>query len=849
MTRRQNGFARPITSIIAIGIATSNIASAHAQGVADNTLSDVKVSQVGACSTVTINFNVRVQVLSSFPAESGQEVHVRIRPLDAGSMGLQRESLRPPSSVPAIRSIEYEGENPSGPVLSLFFTHDMKFNVKAGADPQSIILELSEIGGSACESVARTDLPSPAFGVEIPEGLYVVNLTSSPDQLVSLTPGQQSALSGKVLYETLLDRDARQWHRLRAGFFASRSEAEEAKAKLSALFPDSFVVKVSANERAQGVINRLDSGSSLPDTGAERPAATSEQAAEAAQLVSDAEIAIADGNNDRAIQLLTNALQLPESEQTPRALELLGLTRERKGQAAHAQAEYEEYLRRYPTGEAADRVQQRLVALTGVSGSAGPLRAASGDLATGGAWNWGVRGSFSQFYFRDQSTTKFVDASRPDLDPDVDNSVNLNQLLTTADVTISGGNDQTEIQARAAGAYTFNFRSGGRDIESLTALYLDYSDDPSNVRIRLGRQTRNSAGVLGRFDGVLLSWQAKPKIRLNLVEGFPVLTSRQTHVLKERPFYGASVDFGEKRGKLQGTLYWFDQRSKGGFIDRQSVGAEARVLLKRFNAFTLIDYDVKYKELNLGLVTLNYNFPDTSNLSVTADYRKSPLLTTNNALIGQIFSATLLPVQDLQGLRQFFTEEEVYQLARDRTLTTKSVTASYSRPLTKKLQTNFDFTVTHTGGTPGTPASTGTLEVFPLPASGTEYYYGAQLVGTGLLWENDIFILSGRYADTQRNRTYTADFNARVPISSKFRLSPRVRYGYRDGKITPQTPIPGTFRQFQPTLRMNYYPSRRSELEFEVGGNFTRQKDNFGGTPTTLRESGILINAGCRIDF
>ena len=36
--------------------------------------------------------------------------------------------------------------------------------------------------------------------------------------------------------------------------------------------------------------------------------------------------------------------------------------------------------------------------------------------------------------------------------------------------------------------------------------------------------------------------------------------------------------------------------------------------------------------------------------------------------------------------KTFFTDDQIYQLAKDRTLTAKSMTLSYSRPLTKKLQ-------------------------------------------------------------------------------------------------------------------------------------------------------------------
>lgn len=821
---------------------------AAAQSVAERTLSDIVVDNVGRCSTITVNFNIRVQFLSHFPSESGRELHVRVQPLDAGGTGSLRESLRPPESLRALRSIEYEGADPSGPILTLLFTRDMRFEVEPGRDPQSLVIRIAEPGSgplcAAVDSAQSASAPATAAAdLAIPEGLYVVNLASRPEALPALTPEQIAGLQGRVLYETLFERDSQQWHRLRAGFYRSRGEAETARTALLTQFPDAFVVKVSAEERVQGVATMLDIAGPVTVKPAEM--ANQEQIEETARLIAQAETAIADRDNDRAIALLTNAAALPDNPNTPRALELLGLTRERKGQQAHAQADYEEYLRRYPNGEAADRVRQRLAALTGGATPGAVLREASGSgSSAGGEWSWDTRGSFSQFYFRDQSKTIFVDASRPEIDPQIDTNTNLNQLLTAADVTISGGNDQRQLQLRAAGAYTANFRTGSDDIKSVTALYLDYTDNVFDTTVRLGRQTRNSSGVLGRFDGALISWAAKPSLQFNLVGGFPVLRSRQTRVLTERPFYGASVDIGGRRSPVRGTVYWFDQRSSGGFVDRRSVGLETRVLLPRFNAFTIFDYDVQFSQVNLALVTLNYALPDSSNLSITADYRQSPLLTTNNALIGQVYSDTLQPVPDVAGLRPFFTDAQIYQLAADRTYTAKSVTVSYSRPIVDHLQANLDFTMTDTGGTPGTPASAGTQEVLGLPATGTEFYYGAQLTGTGLFWENDIYILSGRYANTQRSTSYTVDFNSRIPLTSNFRLSPRVRYGLRNSTV-----MDSTYSQLQPTLRLNYYPMRSLELEIEAGANFASQRDTVAGQATTTDETGFVISAGYRFDF
>lgn len=721
---------------------------AFGQTVGDRALSDVKAESAGVCTTLTFNLNFRVQVLGSFPA-TGRELHVRLQPIDPGVGVAVRDSLRTPTSLPALRSIEYEGDNAAGPTLSLFFTSDFKFEVSAGDQPQQVVVRVSE-------------------------------------------PGVDIA------------------------------------------------------------------------------ACTSGDAGQAGQLIADAEQAIADGNLDRAVALLTNATALAENANTARAIELLGLTRERKGQDAQARAQYEEYLRRYPQGEGADRVRQRLEALdakVSVPGTPQQLREATGPAKSASAWKWGARGSFSQFYFRDQGRTSTLTTSST-LGTEVDNSVNVNQLLTTGDITITGGNDKRQLQLRAAGSYTKNFgtsrsiatvnngaetkvyssRPGG-GISALTALYFDYSDKDLDGSMRIGRQTRNSAGVLGRFDGALLGWQASPKMRLNVVGGFPVLSSRQTWVMKDRPFYGVSLDLGNKRSPIQTTVYWFDERAKGGFVDRRSVGLEARLLQKKFNAYGLIDYDVKFNEVNLAILTVNYTLPAGANLTLTGDYRKSPLLTTTNALIGQFDTINGVPFENLAGLRPFFTDAQIYQMARDRTITSKSLTATYTQPLSKKLQLAADFSTTNTGGAPGTPATAGTPEVGALPAMGREYFYGLQFIGSDLLMSNDIYIVSGRYADTATAKIYTADFNARVPINSKFRLSPRVRYGYRDGKITSTNANPGTFSQFQPTIRLNYYPVKHSEVEIEFGGNFSRQTVWNGTAYDKVKETGWVLSAGYRLDF
>ncbi len=161
-----------LAAFAAIGGALAMPMPAFGQAVSDRTLNDVKVDRAGGCTALTVNFNIRVQMLSYFPTSGGRELHIRVRPLDTANINALRESLRTPTSVPSVRSIEYEADNPSGPTLSLFFTRDMRFEVAAGAQPQAIVIKLAEPGtGAVCAAPMSEapQLPPPLAPEALPE--------------------------------------------------------------------------------------------------------------------------------------------------------------------------------------------------------------------------------------------------------------------------------------------------------------------------------------------------------------------------------------------------------------------------------------------------------------------------------------------------------------------------------------------------------------------------------------------------------------------------------------------------------------------------------------------------------
>ena len=69
----------------------------------------------------------------------------------------------------------------------------------------------------------------------------------------------------------------------------------------------------------------------------------------AAAAMDEARAASRKGNHAAAIPMLAKVLKYPENEHSADAQELLAVARHKAGQLAEARAEYEDYLRRYPT--------------------------------------------------------------------------------------------------------------------------------------------------------------------------------------------------------------------------------------------------------------------------------------------------------------------------------------------------------------------------------------------------------------------------------------------------------------------------------------------------------------------
>jgi hypothetical protein len=628
--------------------------------------------------------------------------------------------------------------------------------------------------------------------VSIP-GEYVINLLSSTKKLDMGKYVKNETIRSNHLYQTTFIKDGITWYRLRLGFFTTRSAANDVLKKLGSGYREAWITKATKIEKGAVVKQMVGTDSTMSsDTAPDRstykkpsrkelPARTARRA-DMTKTMELARKAVIEKKYTLAVRLYTKVLQSADTRYHQDAQEFLGLARERNNQLAHAKAEYQIYLKKYPEGEGAKRVQQRLNALLTVRMKAKPRLRAAKKRAEESRTD--VSGSFSQYYRYDASET------------DSATTTDQSYLITDLSLTTRTRKGDYDIRTQFNGNYQWEFISRNEDTFRVSNLYIDARDRGRNLSAKVGRQTRSTGGVLGRFDGGVFSYGIRPKVKLNLVAGYPVSSTENT-TQTNKYFYGTSIDIGTFAEHWNVTGYAINQ-IVDDITDRTAIGSEIRYFDKDQSYFTLVDYDTSYKTLNTALFLANYRFPNNATLNLNADYRKSPFLTTTSALQGQ----GVFTIEELLATK---TEDEIRALAEDRSATSTMVTVSGSYPLSSKYTVSADVTASHLSST---PASGG---VAATPSTGKEFFYSAQLLVRELFKKGDISIVGLRYSDSSTANSTTFTVNSRYPVNAKIRANPRfiyIRQNRNTGTVT------STIR---PSLRMDYRWDRKLNIELDAG--------------------------------
>lgn len=808
--------------------------AAHAQ---DRFIEDVRVSRAGATAEVVIELACPMRFVSDVATQQGVLIEVRVAPFEACrqlglSSGINSEITRPVGgNLAELVQIEYESLGLGDSLLMLRFSKPVRYRVTQQGNLRSLLLTIEPE-----ESPVRVEppttragpLPAPApearQGVPAPDrdpltvrvrrpevlGDYMINLDSTLQRLDPELANSVETPAGRTLYVSETTVDGRTWHRLRLGFFESEAAARETLATLQEVFPRAWVGRAELDEIQAASSSELgSSGPGLPTVSADAlaaeaaatPAATSEAVAtlagdDIASLLEDARSAMLDSRFDDAIRIYTRLLQEPGEHQA-QAREFLGLARERNGQLAHARAEYQAYLEEYPDSEGVQRVQQRL---TGLVMAAETPRERLRETAPAGRSKWDFATGISQYYRHDVNQ----------FDEDQAEIVTMSALLSDIDFSVGRSGTRLDMLGRVSLTHIHDLLedgvSGGDDQSRVSYAYFDVASARRDWSVRAGRQSLHHWGVLGRFDGAHLTYGWAPDRRVHVTAGYPVESTRSS-LDSSREFYGVAVDFDDLVGDWDLSTF-INTQSIDGIDARRAVGTELSYVDERRSFTTLVDYDVDFGELNTMLMLGTLRLKQRVTLSALIDSRTSPILTTRNALIGQ-------PVESIDELALVWSEDEIRQLAVDRTSRVQTVTLGLALPLAERYQLNADITQTEIDAT---VASGGVPAV---PGTGPQLFVTTSIVGTGLFGSGDVTILTLRHGEADNFTQDLLTWDARFAIGRHLRINPRLRLGIWEDVLE------GRRREtVSPSLRFLLNARNRYRLEFEVGSDRSTRTDS-----------------------
>src|SRR6516162_10297456 len=697
---------------------------------------------------ITMVFNCSMRFVTNVPANEGKEVHIQLVPLGdcrVSSFG-QIASENPPLSGGAniVTGARVQSLGPGQITVTLSFGKKERFVIAQGVDPRGLRLRLLDrVRGSVRVATGQAETASN----------FAINLDSQPApfppeaiELAHQRLGAPAFVSEAVV-------DGVKWYRLRVGPIERQSDAERLLNQALPEYPRAWLA--IGDDAVTNDSNAAASTVALPAVermGSDPPLPPEQQK----QLLTDARHAMDAHDYPKAIALLTVLQRQPEFPDRARAQELLGLARERSGQLAHAKAEYEEYLRRYPHGEAAERVAFRLKTL-----QAAESKARTGREVGAETERWQISGGFAQMFRYDGTRVTNGPTAAPTTLPLAADTTQDSAFFTDVDMLARRRGDAFDWIGRFSGGYDkiLGQASGlAGDATRVSLASIEALDKPLGVLARVGRQVNNTAGILGTFDGVFLSWQFKPSWAIEAAAGYPVdllTVAPQT----ERRFESLALLYAPRSAHLDASLFAISQEYDG-VKDRQGVGFEGRYLAAHASLVALLDYDTFYHSLNTASLLATLLLPARWTVSLDAERRSSPILTTGNALIGQPFTS-------LTGLQQTLTLEQIYQAARDRTPTA----SNYSFTATKPLGQRFTFTaVASATQTSATPASFG---VNAQPATSLLFNYQAQLYASNLWTKGDFNVATFTHGNTEIGRIDALSFTSRFPVGGAWRLAPR----------------------------------------------------------------------------
>jgi len=508
----------------------------------------------------------------------------------------------------------------------------------------------------------------------------------------------------------------------------------------------------------------------------------------AIDLFSAARTAITQDDPKTAILYLNTLLNMPQNEYTTEAQELIGMARESASETEKAKAEYEIYLKLYPTGVNADRVRKRLLNLKPKETEIKPKLKLTREINQAS-----FNGSVSQYYYGGD---------------------NVSSLITSVEGTERYLFNEYDTKYVFRNTQIHNMTKNSTDRNNLNAFYLEQTDKSIDSNWRLGRQNGTNQGALGRFDGFTGRYRVSENYRLTGILGVPDYGSHN-NIKTDRYFYGIGIELNNPNINWSGNIYTLEQVADG-LTERRAIGGELRYFNGDTSFLGAIDYDTIYKDINLAMIQTNFIWKDYS-FSILYDHRKTGIMYAETAL------SSMVGAVSVSDLRRQLSSGEIYNLVKSVVSESDSTSFNVSKDITKDWNLSLDLRAMFIGATDGNAI------IAAQPGIKNNYTYSIRAVGNKILWSTDMVILMASMVDDPQ---YTArNLSATHSLSlDNWHFTETIRY--YDETSNGQTTI-----SINPVARIQYQLTKDTSVEGEL--NITKTENDtrellFFGYRTTM---------------
>ena len=647
---------------------------------------------------------------------------------------------------------------------------------------------------------------------------YSINLESYSGPIKKRVIQYSSNIKSEFIYLTKVAVDNKFYYRLVTGNFKSHKQAELELSRIKKYYPGAWINIRSKQEQQQlaklltpvkkqqpvqkiavpkiVAVPRIALDSKTP-VKKQQPVQKitvskivpknkfSTKSDSAEKLLDQAKQEFLDGNYTRVLAIADKIVEIGTIEQTQLAMELAGIVRERQNKFAQAIAIYTDFLYLFPDSKMSTKIKSRLDGLKTMRLE--PKSRIDPDKRPSADSDWNIYGALSQYYQDD------VIKSEND-----DTEIASSALLTDINLFATHKTDTSALVIRFDGGIFADIEDSETDSRIGHAL-VSYTNSESGYQLTGGRQRGTAKGVYGRFDGFVYKGLSHRSFNYSVYSGYPVQSSYDD-VQTDRHFIGTNIHFSPF-SRVEMDVYLL-QQDVADLTDRQALGTEFEYRRGRGFLFGIIDYDLFYGDLNNFTAIGSYPYSERLDFNLSYDFRNSPLLTTSNALVGQAVAS----IEELKGL---FSDEEIYQLAEDRTSKGRNLNIGSNYQIDNNHQLYLSFTYASieekiaSGSVAATPAT-------------DDLYLAADYSINGYFYNDDYTSFGLRLSDTNSTSVISLRARTSIPGSGNLRYDSRLRLDYRQDHDSDAAQW-----ILNPSIKLTYRSSRKLSIEASLGFEYS----------------------------